>query len=380
MKLQKICIIGDGLAGLTTALALAKLNIDIDLFYRKKNLKYRKDTRTTAISKSNFSFIKKLISEKNDSLFWASKNINLYYENNNEYLNFLNYENTKNIAMYIFENEKIKKTIFEKLKKKKNVHLINKKISRIDNENSSLKIESKKKDYDLIILCLGSNSSLYDSFYSRKIIKDYHEVAITCSVQHNIKNLSAQQYFLKNGPLAILPYKKNCFSLVWTLKKKFFLENSKKIEELIEHRLKNIFGLKNKFIISKMQSFPIRLSLRSNYHFKNTLILGEGIHSIHPIAGQGFNLVIRDIIKLESLLKKNLQLGQLIKDSIILKKFKKERKPENIIFGLGIDMANTFFKSRNFLDPLKNKILKNIKNNYSLKRVTEIISDTGLKL
>ncbi|MFL2890048.1 MAG: FAD-dependent monooxygenase [Pelagibacteraceae bacterium] len=380
MKSQKICIIGDGLAGLTTALSLAKLNIEIDLFYTKKKLSYKKDTRTTAISKSNFNFIKKIISLKNNNLFWPSKNINLFYENNKGYLNFLNYENANNISMYIFENEKIKKKIFDKLKKEKNVHLINKKILDIDNENSFLKLGNKKKKYDLIILCLGNNSNLYNSFYSRKIIKDYNEVAITCAIQHNIKKLSAQQYFLKNGPFAILPFKKNYFSLVWTLKKNFFLENEKKIKELTEQKLRNIFGIRKKFKISKIQSFPIRLSLRSNYHFKNTLILGEGIHSVHPIAGQGFNLVIRDIIKLKNLLKKNLQLGQLIRDSLILKKFKKERKPENIIFGLGIDMANTFFQSRNFFEPLKNKLLNNIKNNYSLKKVTEIISDKGLKL
>ena len=82
MKSQKICIIGDGLAGLTTALSLAKLNIEIDLFYTKKKLSYEKDTRTTAISKSNFNFIKKIISLKNNNLFWPSKNINLFYENN----------------------------------------------------------------------------------------------------------------------------------------------------------------------------------------------------------------------------------------------------------------------------------------------------------
>ena len=59
MKNQKICIVGDGLAGLTTALTLKELNIDIDLFYKKKNKNLKNDKRTTAISLSNYQFLRK---------------------------------------------------------------------------------------------------------------------------------------------------------------------------------------------------------------------------------------------------------------------------------------------------------------------------------
>ena len=55
--------------------------------------------------------------------------------------------------------------------------------------------------------------------------------------------------------------------------------------------------LKNKqnITISNIQSYPISLSIRRQYYKKNILILGEGLHTIHPVAGQGFNLVLRDI-------------------------------------------------------------------------------------
>ena len=57
MRKQKICIVGDGLTGLTTALILSKLDIDIDLI-SKKNTKYQlPDTRVTAISEYNFHFL-----------------------------------------------------------------------------------------------------------------------------------------------------------------------------------------------------------------------------------------------------------------------------------------------------------------------------------
>ena len=59
--------------------------------------------------------------------------------------------------------------------------------------------------------------------------------------------------------------------------------------------------MKNKqdITISNIQSYPISLSLRRQYHQKNILILGEGLHTIHPVAGQGFNLVLKGYKKIK---------------------------------------------------------------------------------
>ena len=58
MKQQRICIIGDGLAGLTTAVILSKENIRIDIYGSKNEKKQNLDKRTTAVSESNFQYIK----------------------------------------------------------------------------------------------------------------------------------------------------------------------------------------------------------------------------------------------------------------------------------------------------------------------------------
>ena len=64
MKFHKICIIGDGLSGLTTALTLQNLSVTIDLFYRNKTFNNFKDKRTTAISNSNYNFLLRHSGEK----------------------------------------------------------------------------------------------------------------------------------------------------------------------------------------------------------------------------------------------------------------------------------------------------------------------------
>ena len=141
MEKQRICIIGDGLAGLTSAIAINSLqNVEVHLISRKvtKNI----DKRTTAISESNFRFLKENISNLDSKLFWSSNKINLFYETNEEKINFLNFNETNNNLMYVFENNKFKKNLLKEINQKK-IKIIYKNIK-------DLKIS---KNYDLIILC-----------------------------------------------------------------------------------------------------------------------------------------------------------------------------------------------------------------------------------
>ena len=113
---------------------------------------------------------------------------------------------------------------------------------------------------------------------------------------------------------------------------------------------------------------------------KNILILGEGLHTIHPVAGQGFNLVLRDIKKLKEIIKYYVGLGISVKNSYALNDFYNSRKPENTIMSLGVDATHSFFKQNKYLDPFKEIIVKNIKNNETLKKFSKIISNRGLSL
>ena len=82
------------------------------------------------------------------------------------------------------------------------------------------------------------------------------------------------------------------FSLVWSISNDFFKQD---IKIIIKNKLRQIFGKKAKIKILELQFFPLYLNLKTKYFRKNVLILGQGIHRIHPIAGQGFNLILRDI-------------------------------------------------------------------------------------
>ena len=375
MKKHKICIVGGGLTGLITALVLSEKALDIDLIVENTSYK-NKDLRVTAISEKNMEFLKSTINNINLKLFYPVKKINLFFEINNQMKNFLNFDENKNL-MFFFEN-RLTKEYLTKLLKKTKIRVQKKTIKSIDLAENKVYSNFSSKSYDLLVLCLGSNSSIYQRITGNRSIKrDYKEHSITCSVNHQIKDIGAQQFFLKEGPLAILPYNKNKFSVVWSIENKYFIKNKKNILNYLKTKLSNLLKT-NKISLGNIQSYPLKLSLKRNYYKKNAIILGDGLHVVHPLAGQGFNLILRDIEKLNELISKNLKLGLTIKNSNIPIDLSNSRKPENLLMGLGIDTTRIFFKSNKYLDPLKENILNNFSKSTLLKKITKRVANLGL--
>jgi len=365
MKKQRICIVGDGLSGLMTALALNKIEgLEVHLISKKN--KPLKDKRTTAVSASNYDFLNSVVGKLDKKLFWPSNKINLFYETKDQNMNFLNFNEDKKNLMYIFENDKVKVKLLKEIKKQK-IKTLKKNINNLKDLSG----------YDLKILCLGRLSKIYQNIIDKRSLdKDYKEVALTGYVKHSITNLNTAQYFLKEGPLAILPFSKNNFSFVWSVDKDFPKKN---LNNVIKSKICEI--LKTKIIkISNQHSYPLQLNLKRTYFKKDMLILGEGLHTVHPVAGQGFNLVLRDINKLQEILKYYTGLGMSLKSCPALEDFTNNRKAENIITGIGIDLTHNFFKQNKLLDPFKETILKNVSKNNTFKKISKFISNQGLSI
>ena len=124
---QKICIVGDGLTGLTAAFILSKLNIKIDLVapsFQKKP----KDRRTTALSRSNYDFLIKFLGNENAKFFWPSNKINLYHETSDENKNFMSFQDEGKNLMYVIENNKLKHLFKKKFKKARILKFLKKKL------------------------------------------------------------------------------------------------------------------------------------------------------------------------------------------------------------------------------------------------------------
>ena len=376
MKKQKICVIGDGLSGLTAALVLSNLDINVDFITKNKQEKKINDPRITAISPTNFKFLNKYLDKKDTKLFWPCKKINLFYEKINQLYNFINFSEDQKNLLYIIKNNDLKKVLLKKIKRKKNIKIISNEVKKVDTKNSCILFGKKSYAYDLILLCVGRSSKIISEFVGKRYIqKDDKEIALTSTVSHNINISEPRQYFLKEGPLAILPINEKNFSFVWSVSNKL---KNKNINDLVYNKLKKILGSKTNINFNKIVTFPISFKFNSTFSKNNSLVLGDGSYNVHPVAGQGFNLILRDIIKLNEYMYNNMSLGLPIKDSLIIEKFVNTRKPENLLFGLGISFTNNFFKHNEKTFPIKEFILKDINKFKLLKDLSIKVSDKGI--
>ncbi len=320
---MKVCITGSSLSSLALANALVNQNIYVDLFVNKKPYVLNK-SRTIGISKSNIDYFKDNIVNIED-IIWKLKKIEIFSDNlENEKL--LNFENKKNELFSIVRNSQLNKILEKNLLKNKYFKYVNLKKSLVSLKNYNIVINT---DY---------NNQITKKFFNKKIVKKYNSFAYTTIIKHEkIMNNTATQFFTKMGPLAFLPISNNETSIVYSI------HDSRKIDQKLLRELIYKYNFKyNIKSISKFETFElISLSLRSYYN-GNILSFGDLLHRIHPLAGQGFNMTIRDIKILIEIIKNKIEFGLPLDSSINLE-FEKKSKHKNFIFLYGIDFIHEFF-------------------------------------
>ncbi len=357
---MRVCILGAGLSSLTLAKALVNENIYVDLLVPKKKFVLDK-SRTIGISKSNIEFFNKhIINIK--KIIWKLKKIEIYSENfkDQKLIEFKNnnelFSIVKNFKLYKCLEESLNKaSFFKKISSKKKINFIEK--------------------YDIVINT-DFSSSITRKYFSKKIIKKYNSFAYTTTIKHqNIRNNVAIQIFTKKGPLAFLPISTRETSIVYSLDGITKMKNEN-INDLI-FKFNHKYKIKK---IEKFKSFQLKsLNLRS-YYYKNLLAFGDLLHRIHPLAGQGFNMTIRDIKILLEIIKTKRDIGLPV-DSSVNSEFEKIIKHKNYLFSNGVDLINEFFNlERKTNSPILSRSVQLIGKNALINKLFTKIADEGSTL
>ena len=358
---MKVCIIGDGLTSLTLAKALINKGLFVDICY-KTNYKISDKNRTLGISQSNVKYFNNHIVNIN-KILWDIKKIEIFTENfkNNEILKFSNsnqkiFSILKNFQLYQILNKSLKKNKFFNYKKNYNY------------------IDLLKHKYKLIINC-EFNNEITKKFFSNKIQKNYNSLAYTTIINHKkiIKNNTATQIFTNKGPIAFLPLSNDSTSIVYSHRVSHN-KNYINLDSLIEK-----FNPKYKITsIEKSSKFKLFSSNLRKYYHGNILAFGDMLHKLHPLAGQGFNMSIRDIKQLIKLIESRINLGLDLDESICFD-FQKETKVKNYIFSAGVDWIYELF---NLESKIKSNLLNNTINligkNKSLNNLFKKFADNGI--
>lgn len=366
---MNVCLIGNSLTSLILAKALVNNKIKVSLYYEYKK-KISSSVRTIGISDNNLKFIINKIIKIKSNLVWSINQIEIFDEliNNNKILTFK--KNSKKL-FHIIKNEDLFIKLNNNLIKTNNFKKI-----KIKSKSFYTQILSNKK-YDLIINC-NANNEISKKFFNKKIIKNYNNTAYASIINHkkNINN-KALQIFTKFGPIAFLPISKTQTSVVYSI-------DNEKMNNLKfnQESFKKIIHKYNKFykinFIGNYEKFDLKLLLSKNYFYKNILNFGDGIHQIHPLAGQGFNMTIRDLIILRELINNKLDLG-LPLDCSIYEDFEKRTKHLNFLFASSIDLILQFFSIDNsFFKNYSKKIFNFLNKNKSINDLIIKYADRGL--
>ena len=335
---MKVSILGGGLTGLALAKMLVNQGINVDIFSDQKRSKNNK-IQTLGISKSNIDFFNENILNIKKFL-WNINKIEIFSENLlNEKL--LNFNNSNKDLFYIIRNSDLYNQLFLSLKKNKLIKF-KKKISY----NIFV-----KKNYNLIFNC-DYNHLITKKFFYKKIIKNYNSYAYVSVLQHEkiLNNNIASQIFTKNGPLAFLPISQSETSIVYSIKNKEKVDFEKLIEK---------YNFKYKILkIDEVMRFELKSSNLRSYYHKNIIAFGDLLHKIHPLAGQGFNMTIRDIKTIHKFIKFKREHG-LDLDTSICSDFEKSTRDKNYLFSNGIDLIYEFFNFENRLNI--NNLSKSVK-------------------
>jgi 2-octaprenyl-6-methoxyphenol hydroxylase len=203
----------------------------------------------------------------------------------------------------------------------------------------------------LLIGCDGRGSGVAARAGISRTGWGYGQTALVTAIAHERDHHGiAQQYFMPSGPLAILPLAGGHHSsIVWSEE----AEAAANIQALSDddylEALRPRFGdfLGEISLAGERFTYPLSLSLANSFIAKRVALVGDAAHGVHPIAGQGLNLGLRDVGALAEVLILAMRRGEDIGALDVLERYQRWRRFDSTALALGMDGVNRLFSNDN---------------------------------
>jgi 2-octaprenyl-6-methoxyphenol hydroxylase len=204
----------------------------------------------------------------------------------------------------------------------------------------------------LLVAADGVRSRLRDLAGIATVGWEYGQSAIVTTVKHEREHHGrAVEHFLPAGPFAILPLTDNRASLVW-------VETTAEAERILalpddafHAELEKRFGLHlgELAAVGPRQAFPLGLAVARRFVDDRLALIGDAAHRVHPIAGQGLNLGLRDAAALAEAVADAARLGLDVGGPDVLERYQRWRRFDTMTMGLATDGLNRLFSNRSDL-------------------------------
>ncbi len=363
MKQYDVVIVGSGLMGLSLAGILGRYDLKVALVERfdpHKMVKQEFDGRTTALSLGTrrvleaaglWSLLEKDACPINE--------IRVADGHSPLYLHFYHKEVGDQSFGWIVDNSMMRYAFTQHILAQDNIDFLAPDVAvGLKGDILTLEKEGDVKA-SLFIGADGKDSSLRQWLGIESKAWSYGQSALVCCVDHELDHeFIAVEHFLPDGPFAILPMydeqgggKRS--AIVWTVhndekngedQSAYYLNLS---EDEFNQALQERFGdqLGKVKMVGKLYSYPLTLQHAKSYIGPRVALTGEAAHRMHPIAGQGLNLGMRDVALLAELVVEAHRLGLDIGSDRLLNTYQRRRKFDNKTMMMATDGLNKFFSN-----------------------------------
>ena len=183
----------------------------------------------------------------------------------------------------------------------------------------------------LLVAADGGNSSIRQQLQIPTTGWDYHQTAIVANITPGQAHANiAYQRFTDTGPVALLPLAAGHCTLIWTVRSDQQADilqlNDAEFIEAFQARFGHRLGIFQR--VGKRHSYPLKLLHAEHTVHTRTAIIGNAAHTLHPIAGQGFNLGLRDVAALVDIILDAQQAGADIGSAANLQDYQNWRADE----------------------------------------------------
>lgn len=351
---SELIVVGGGLSGLSLAIACAAAGIEVAVIDREDPAKFRNaayDGRTTAIAYGSQQVLAGIgVWDALAPLAEPIREIRVADGNSPLFLHYDRHEVGAEALGYIVENRFLRGALQDRAAALPSLTLYApSSVAAIDFAETRAQVtlgDGRRLVAPLAIGADGRDSAMREAAGIKSWRKSYRQTAIVCVVKHAEPHRGvAVEHFRAAGPFAILPMQGDCSSIVWTEEERDAPGLLALDQAAFTRQLADRFGdfLGDLTVEPGRWSYPLMLIQAERYAAHRLALIGDAAHVIHPIAGQGWNLGVRDIAALAELIVDAHRLGLDLGSAELLRRYERWRRFDSLTLTAVTDGLNRLF-------------------------------------
>jgi 2-octaprenyl-3-methyl-6-methoxy-1,4-benzoquinol hydroxylase/2-octaprenylphenol hydroxylase len=344
-----VAVVGGGMVGAATALALARTGLDTVLLEARAPTQWQPhdevDLRVVGLAPSSIALLDDLgvWPSIRDARASAYAHMHVWDAASGAAIDFDATAEGRRELGFIVENNLVQWMLWQALEAAGVRRLCPSAVHGFEAREDHVRLQlddGETLSAALLVAADGSSSPLRQLAGIGTRGRDYAQRAVVAHVHTERPHEStAWQRFLPDGPLALLPLADGRSSLVWSLPE----EQAQRVLALDDAAFRDALGVASDFRLGRVTgttpraSFPLKLQLAERYQADRFVLLGDAAHAVHPLAGQGVNLGLRDVAELRDTLLAARAAGRDIGAAHVLRRYARRRRSADTLDALGFD-------------------------------------------